>query len=278
MSNNTHRHVPFRVQRSLFAFVVFGLLGLYTLSVQWSHVDQIAGLAPMYVPLVKAGLASVEVVVCLLLIWELWARNHALTLACFASVILLEIVCVIHAGAILQLDTNRAAERQDVAASTDAQIRLATEMEKARIAATADAAGQLNRLGQRRTARQVAGTIGAPSVAPSLTLPPSEAPIRKSFLPAWYLDGGQYFVTILLAYVLFSMCFFVSRAALATEDEPLATDKQPEVRGTQPAPPVATSLTTNVPRPAVGFATSGNLQPVTAAKPESSDPKEPPRL
>lgn len=278
-NNNTHRLMPFRVQRSLFAFVVFGLIGIYTISVQWSHVEQITGLSPAYIPFFKIGLASVEVIICLLLIWELWARNHALTLACFGTIIVLEIVCVIHAGAILQLDTNHATQKREVKDNVDAQIRMATEIEKARIAATADAAATLNQLGQRRTARQVAGSIGS-ATAPTIAVPQStEAPLRQSFLPEWYLNGAQYFITILLAYAGFAFCFFVSRSSLATEDEPVATSGTvaPPAAPATPVPMATTLTTSHVARPAVGFATGGNLQPATAVAPEPADPKDSPR-
>lgn len=273
--SDTHRFVPFRMQRSLAAFLVAGLLGLYTISVQWSHVDQIPGLLPAYAPLIKTGLASVELIIIILLVWELWARNKALTLACFVSVVILEVVCVIHAGAILQLDTNHATERQQVQDSFDAQIRMAAEVEKAKIAATAEAAAKLNQLGQKRTARQVAGNIGAAS-APSLTVPSAkEASTRKSFLPDWYLNGGQYFAVIMLAYFLFASCFFVSRGYLDLEDQPIATSRS--VAPAAPAPMSATLTSNHVAKPAVGFATSGNLQPAPVAKVEADHPKELPR-
>lgn len=271
--SDTHRFVPFRMQRSLAAFLVAGLLGLYTISVQWSHVDQIPGLLPAYAPLIKTGLASVELIIIILLVWELWARNKALTLACFVSVVILEVVCVIHAGAILQLDTNHATERQQVQDSFDAQIRMAAEVEKAKIAATAEAAAKLNQLGQKRTARQVAGNIGAAS-APSLTVPSAkETSTRKSFLPDWYLNGGQYFAVIMLAYFLFASCFFVSRGYL--EDEPVATSGA--VKPTSSVPMAATLTSNHAAKPTVGFATGGNFQPATVAKVEADHPKESPR-
>ena len=276
-TTNTHSLVPFRVQRSLFVFIVFGLLGLYTLSVQWSHVDQISGISADYIPLVKVGLASVEVIVCLLLIWELWSRSKTLSLACFGTVILLEIICVVHAGAILQLDTNRADTRKESAANVDAQIRMAAEIEKARVGATADAAAKLNSMGQTRTARRMVGAASS-APAPTVTVPETESPAQhQSFLPAWYLNGAQYFVTILLAYVGFAFCLFVSRSAVEVEELHGATSGNPEAGGKsatsgKPAiPVVATSMTfPGVTRAPMGFSTS-------TAQAEPADPKELPR-
>lgn len=275
--NTNHKLMSFRLQRSLFAMIVFGLIGAYTLSVQWSHVDQINGLSQTYATMFRVGLASAEVIIFMLLVWELFAKDHSLTLACFGTIILLEIVCVMHAGAILQLDSNRALVRQVNTDSVDAQIRLATEMEKARIAATADAAAKLNSIGQTRTANRVARAVGATSSAPAVALPgPAESRPVSSFLPDWYLNGAQYFVTILLAYLGFAFCFFVSRSSLATEDEPAAAPQSATSGNPGPvAPPVATSMATSRP---VGFAINTNLQPAsTATMPEPADPKVPPR-
>lgn len=267
-NNDAHRYVPFRVQRSLFAFIVFGLLGAYTLSVQWSHVEQISGISPAYIPLVKVGLASVEVIICLLLIWELWARDKRLTLACFGTIILLEIVCVIHAGAILQLDTNRVDTQKETQANVDAQIRLAAEVEKARVGATADAAAKLNSMGQTRTARRLAGAVANGPVA-KIEMPSVETTAKKkSFLPDWYLNGAQYFITILLAYAGFAFCFFVSRSMVESDEASgnLATG------GNSMPPAVASSMTIPQPvRSPVGF--THNVAPPS----EPADPKDPPR-
>lgn len=265
--NKNHRLISFRTQRTIFALVVFGLIGLYTLSVQWSHVDQSLAVVESYSTLIKLGLASDLVIILFLLIWELFARDHNLTLACFGTVIFLEIVCVIHAGAILQLDTGHARQSKAAQDAAEHQVRLATEIEKARIAATADAAAKLNQLGQTQTARRIAGTIGkstsTPIAAPTVEADPV---VKSSFLPSWYLNGAQYFVTILLGYLGFAFCFFVSRGSLLTEDEPVATSGKP---ANAPAP--APAVTISHPVRTAGFV-SGNLQPVGTA-----DPKDSPR-
>lgn len=273
-NNDAHRYVPFRVQRAIIAFTVFGILGAYTLSVQWSHAEQISGIAPAYISLIKIGLASVEVIICFLLIWELWARDKRLTLACFGVIALLEIVCVIHAGAILQLDTNRVDTQKETQANVDAQIRLATEVERARVGATADAAAKLNSMGQTRTARRIAGAVANAPMA-KIEMPSLETTAKKkSFLPDWYLNGAQYFITILLAYVGFAFCFFVSRSMVDTDESPYGnpeTDGKSATSGKPAIPVVATSMSfPGVTRAPMGFSTS-------TAQAEPADPKELPR-
>lgn len=259
-----HQLVPFRTQRAIFVFFVAGLIALYTLSVQWSHVE-LAGLSAQYVPLIKIGLISDVVIIMFLLVWELYARHKSLTLACFAGVFVIEVVCIIHAGAILQLDTGNANNQKATTQAIEAQIKMAAEIERARVESLTAGVQTLNQAGQTKSAARMARNTGTSIITPQISLPAVDTK-HRSFLPEWYLNGPQYFVTILLAYMIFAVVFFVSRTAVETEDVPLVANPERQsiaTGGTQPT-------TLALPQRAVGF-NSGNF--TTPSTSRENDPK-----
>lgn len=215
-----HKILPFRTQRALAAFAVAALLILFSVAVIWSHVDGISSFSPGYRLLAKAGLACVELVSVILLAWEIWAKDKVLSMACFAAEFVLVIVMLVHAGAVLQLDSSGSRQEKTIGAVADAQAKIAAARESARIKAAGESAAELNRRGQRRTAAAIARSASTDGSASDNALLGSivEQTAPTTFLPDAYMTGGLYYWPPLIAFVLFMAVLLISKSAIALED------------------------------------------------------------
>lgn len=215
-----HKILSFRAQRALAAFTVALLLITFSIAVIWNHIDGIGSFSAAYARLAKAGLVMVETVAIIFVCWELWARDKALSLACYAAEFLLVIVMLIHAGAVLQLDASGYQAKQTLEVLADSQAKIAAATEAARIKSAAEEAARLNAIGQRSTARRIAQAANVRESGASLAVLAKTAETVKAntFLPESYMSGGLYYWPPLIAFVLFMVVFLISKAALPYED------------------------------------------------------------
>lgn len=276
-----HKILPFRAQRALAAFGIALLLILFSIAVIWNHIDAIDTFSPLYRTLAKAGLVMVEVTAVVFLCWELWARDKALSLACYVAEFILVIVMLVHAGAVLQLDASGAQQKQTLSAVADAQAKVAAARETARIQAAGQQAAELNRMGQRQTARRIVQSAGqgSDSNADNALLGQVVTQTQPTtFLPSAYLRGGMYYWPPLIAFVLFMCVLLISKAAVPYEDanrngipdhlEPWAFQQ-----------PTGGPVPATAQEKKIGFPTNPNFQFNAPQRPaEVSDPKaQPPR-
>lgn len=139
-TESTHKYMPFRAQRAIAAFFVFGALASLSVGVIWNHVDNITALSPNYKILAKFGLGVVELIALFILCWELTAKDKVLSMTCYVAEFILVVVMVVHAAAVLQLDASGSQQEKTVNITADALAKVEAARTTARIAAAGDAA------------------------------------------------------------------------------------------------------------------------------------------
>jgi hypothetical protein len=249
-----HKILPFRVQRAIAAFAIALLLITFSVAVIWNHVDGIEGFTPGYRLLAKGGLAVVELTSLIFLAWELWTRDKTLSMACFVAEFVLVVVMLVHAGAVLTLDSSASHQTKTLNTVADAQAKIAAAREGARITAAAQQAAELNRQGQRQTARRlVAGATKADGAADTNLLENVLGQTKPTtFLPDSYMSGGLYYWPPLIAFVLFMIVLLISKTAIAYEDAN-GNGIPDHLEAGWPMPSVASKQ--------IGFAPSGDASP-----------------
>lgn len=219
-SEKSHKYLPFRTQRAVAAFVVAFLLITFSVGVIWNHIDNITSFSPTYRMLAKAGLGVVEFTSLVFLIWEVFARDKILGMACFVAEFILVIVMLVHAGAVLQLDASGSRQEKTLGFVADAQAKIAAAKEAARIKAAGEQAAALNRRGQFVTAGIVARSASATDSKEDTSLLESVLGQTKptTFLPDSYMEGGLYYWPPLIAFILWMLVMLVSKNAIEFED------------------------------------------------------------
>lgn len=219
-TKNAHKYLPFRVQRTIAAFFVFGLLATISVGVIWNHVDSITALSSNYKILTKIGLGVVEVIGFFILTWELTAKDKVLSMTCYVATFILAVMMLVHAGAVLQLDSSGSKQEKTVGVMADALAKVETARETARIKAAGEKAAELNRSGQHRTAAMIARSAasGGGSADNSLLEKVLVETKPTTFLPDWYMEGGLYYAPPVFALSLFMLVMLVSKGAVEYED------------------------------------------------------------
>ena len=219
-TENTHKYMPFRAQRALAAFIVFFLLVSFSVGVIWSHIDAVTTFSPVYRNLAKAGLGVVEFVALVFLIWEVFTKHKVLSMTCFIADFVLVVVMLVHAGAVLQLDSSGSRQEKTVGFMADALAKVEAAKEAARIKAAGEKAAELNRSGQHRTAAMIARSAASGGGRADNSLLERVLGETKptTFLPESYMNGGLYYWPPLIAFTLFMLVMLVSKGAIEYED------------------------------------------------------------
>lgn len=219
-TQKAHKYLPFRAQRIVVAFLVFIPLASLSVGVLWNHLDNITTLAPGYKILAKVGLGAVEVIALIILHWELTARDKVLSMTCYVAEFLLVAVMLVHAGAVLQLDSSGSRQERTVSITADAMAKVAAAREAARIRAAGEAAEKLNKNGQHRAAAMIARSAANGGGREDNSLLETVLGQTKptTFLPESYMNGGMYYWPTLFAFSLFMLVMLVSKGAIEYED------------------------------------------------------------
>lgn len=205
-----HR-IAFRHQRAIFVFTVLGLIILFSTAVLWSHYETVIG---RYQWLAKAGLALVDVIAIGLACWHLYARYAPLKVWCYLADAALAVVMVVHAGAVLQLDSSSAQQLTKVKAAAEAQGTI----EAARIKAAAEAAAAIKQqTGSSALANRTLRTA-QPAASDAALMKMAASVKPETFLSEEYLQGGVYYWPALVALFFFFIAIGISSFALPYED------------------------------------------------------------
>jgi hypothetical protein len=220
-NGNSHHRVAFRHQRAIFVFVVLGLIILFSTAVLWGHYETVV---TRYQWLAKAGLALVDVIAVGLAIWHLYTKHTPLKVWCYAADGIIAAMMIVHAGAVLQLDSSTAQQVAQVKTATEAQARLReadAQVEAARIKAAAEAAASIKQqTGSTSLARQAirsAETKADNSAALAITEKASQIK-PQTFLSDDYMSGGVYYWPALVALFFFFVAIGISAIALPYEE------------------------------------------------------------
>lgn len=222
MNNSAnHKLVAFRHQRAIFVFVVLGLIILFSTAVLWGHYEAVVS---RYQWLAKAGLALVDVIAIGMAFWHLYAKHTPLKVWCYVADGIIAVMMVIHAGAVLQLDSSTAQQLASVRAAADAQAKITeaqATVEAAKIKAAAEAAAAVKQqTGSNRLANatlKTAQTKADNSAAEKLTqMAASVKP--ATFLSDEYMNGGVYYWPPLIALFFFFVAIGISGLSLPYED------------------------------------------------------------
>lgn len=216
----THR-IAFRHQRAIFVFVVLGLIILFSTAVLWGHYETVM---TRYQWLAKAGLALVDVIAIGLAIWHLYTRHAPLKVWCYVADAIIAGMMIVHAGAVLQLDSSGAQQLASVKAAAEAQARLReadATVEAAKIKAAGAAAAAVKRQTGSTTLAsrtlKTAETRQDNRAAEALTKMATEVkPV--TFLSEDYMRGGVYYWPALIALFFFVVAIGISSFSLAYED------------------------------------------------------------
>lgn len=222
--------LAFRHQRAIFGFVVLGLLILFSTAVLWGHYEKIVS---NYQWLAKAGLALVDVIAIGLAIWHFYAKHVPLKVWCYIADGVIAVMMIIHAGAVLQLDSSTAQQTHAVQTAVDVQAKLIeaqgkanAETEAARIKAAGEAAASVKRqTGSNTLASRTlrTGTNTKPA-QPADTTTTTELVKQASqikpttFLGDDYMKGGVYVWPALIAFGLFFVAMGISAFSEPHED------------------------------------------------------------
>lgn len=224
------RVFQFKTQRVIFTFAVFLTIFFFTTSVLWNHLEKVV-IVEGYQMLAKAGLLLLPLVALMMTIWELFVdkagprRRHEihdkvkrLVNWCFWGALILAGAEIIHAGALLKLESSAIEQTATIAAVGDAQAKIAGETAARSIEAAGESARKLNASGQRRTANaaikggnQTASDANAKATDAITEVAAATKP--KTFLPESYTGGGMYFALPLLALVFFGVTMMFAREA-----------------------------------------------------------------
>lgn len=222
--------LAFRHQRAIFGFVVLGLLILFSTAVLWGHYEKIVS---NYQWLAKAGLALVDVIAIGLAIWHFYAKHTPLKVWCYFAEGIIAVMMIIHAGAVLTLDSSTAQQTHAVQTAVDVQAKLIeaqgkanAETEAARIKAAGEAAASVKRqTGSNTLASRTlrTGTTTKPA-QPADTTTTTELVKQASqikpttFLGDDYMKGGVYVWPALIAFGLFFVAMGISAFSEPHED------------------------------------------------------------
>jgi len=221
--------LAFRHQRAIFGFVVLGLLILFSTAVLWGHYEKIVS---NYQWLAKAGLALVDVIAIGLAIWHFYAKHVPLKVWCFFAEGAIAVMMIIHAGAVLQLDSSTAQQTHAVQTAVDVQAKLIeaqgkanAETEAARIKAAGEAAAAVKKqTGSTTLASRTLRTGTAQPAQPADTttttaLVEQASDIKPTtFLGEGYMNGGIYVWPALIAFGLFFVAIGISAFSEPHED------------------------------------------------------------
>ncbi|MBL8190291.1 MAG: hypothetical protein JNK38_19905 [Acidobacteria bacterium] len=222
--------LAFRHQRAIFGFVVLGLLILFSTAVLWGHYEKIVS---NYQWLAKAGLALVDVIAIGLAIWHFYAKHVPLKVWCYIADGVIAVMMIIHAGAVLQLDSSTAQQTHAVQTAVDVQTKLIeaqgkanAETEAARIKAAGEAAATVKRqtgsttLASRTLRTGTATTPAQPADTTTTTELVKQASQIKptTFLGDDYMKGGVYVWPALIAFGLFFVAIGISAFSEPHED------------------------------------------------------------
>ena len=220
MSQTKHR-VPMQTQQAVAAYIVMGLIFLWSTGSLWAHID---AHSPDYGWMKKAGLFGVDFIAYQLLTWKLygvWAFTRAY---CMAAHFLLAIAMIVHAGATLQYDASSRAGAESLKAVGEAQAKIAAETARAAVGAAGENAARLKGAGAKRgevNAALNSGNALAQAVAAEAgkNITATAAQTKgTTFLPESYTNGGMYIVLFVLALVLFAGAYVVFEFAAQRED------------------------------------------------------------
>lgn len=206
----THR-IAFRHQRAIFVFVVLGLIVLYSTAVLWGHYERIV---TNYQWLAKAGLALVDVIAIGLAIWHLYTHHAPLKVWCYVADAVIAAVMLVHAGAVLQMDSSGAQQRMNVQTAAEVQAKIEGE----RVKAAGQAAAAIKReTGSSRLANQALRT-GKESKGASDVIKAATEIKPATFLSEGYMEGGVYYWPALTALFFFVVAIGISAFSLPFED------------------------------------------------------------
>jgi len=240
-------------------FVVLGLIILFSTAVLWSHYESIV---TRYEWLAKAGLALVDVIAIGLAIWHLYAKHAPLKVWCYVADAGIAAMMIVHAGAVLQMDSSTTKQIEQVKLATDAQVKLReadAKVEAARIKAAGEAATEVKKqTGSSSLAGRALKSAEAKKdkgASDALTKMASEIkPI--TFLSDAYMHGGVYYWPALIALGFFVVAIGIS--AFSEPHEDASPERSPEakpefeshdVTQTKPEP----RPTSSIPAPAYGL-------------------------
>ena len=242
--------LAFRHQRAIFGFVVLGLLILFSTAVLWGHYEKIVS---NYQWLAKAGLALVDVIAVGLALWHFYAKHVPLKVWCYIAEGVIAAMMIVHAGAVLQLESSTSQQTHAVQTAVDTQTKLIeaqgkanaeviaaqgkanAETEAARIKAAGDAAVTVKKQTGSTTlaSRTLRAGTTSPLTQPDSTSPPiqttdgktSAAIVEqasqikpKTFLGEGYMNGGIYVWPALIAFGLFFVAIGISAFSEPHED------------------------------------------------------------
>lgn len=243
-------NVAFRHQRAIFGFVVLGLLILFSTAVLWGHYEKIVS---SYQWLAKAGLALVDVIAVGLALWHFYAKHVPLKVWCYIAEGVIAAMMIIHAGAVLQLESSTSQQTHAVQTAVDTQTKLIeaqgkanaeviaaqgkanAETEAARIKAAGEAAVTVKKQTGSTTlaSRTLKAGTTSPLTQPDSTSPPVQANDGKTsaaiveqasqikpttFLGEGYMNGGVYVWPALIAFGLFFVAIGISAFSEPHED------------------------------------------------------------
>ncbi|MBL8189219.1 MAG: hypothetical protein JNK38_14520 [Acidobacteria bacterium] len=242
--------LAFRHQRAIFGFVVLGLLILFSTAVLWGHYEKIVS---NYQWLAKAGLALVDVIAIGLAIWHFYAKHVPLKVWCYVAEGVIAAMMIVHAGAVLQLESSTSQQTHAVQTAVDVQTKLIeaqgkanaevikaqgeanAETEAARIKAAGEAAAAIKKqTGSTTLASRTlkAGTTSVPAQPGSTPPQPTQSDTAnttaiveqasqikpKTFLGEGYMNGGIYVWPALIAFGLFFVAIGISAFSEPHED------------------------------------------------------------
>lgn len=242
--------IAFRHQRAIFGFVVLGLLILFSTAVLWGHYEKIVS---NYQWLAKAGLALVDVIAIGLAIWHFYAKHVPLKVWCYIADGIIAAMMIIHAGAVLQLESSTAQQTLAVQTAVDTQTKLIeaqgkanaeiiaaqgkaiAETEAARIKAAGEAAAAVKQqTGSTTLASRTlkTGTSSTPTQPANAPQPVQAADAKAAtaiveqaskikpttFLGDGYMNGGIYVWPALIAFGLFFVAIGISAFSEPHED------------------------------------------------------------
>lgn len=224
--------LAFRHQRAIFGFVVLGLLIFFSTAVLWGHYEKIVS---NYQWLAKAGLALVDVIAIGLAIWHFYAKHVPLKVWCYIADGVIAVMMIIHAGAVLTLDSSTAQQTHAVQTAVDVQAKLIeaqgkanAETEAARIKAAGEAAASVKRqTGSNTLASRTlrTGTNTKPAQPADTTTTTTTELVKQAsqikpttFLGDDYMKGGVYVWPALIAFGLFFVAMGISAFSEPHED------------------------------------------------------------
>jgi hypothetical protein len=216
-----HHRIAFRHQRAIFAFTVLGLLIIACTPVIWVHYDKVL---TSYAVVSKVGLCVVDVIALGLCIWHLYSKHVPLKVWSFIAELIICATMVIHAAAILQLDTSQSGHIEKIKAAGEAQAQITiaqAQVEAARIKAAGESAMAIQQQTRNSALARQALNLGKAQTDNKHTEALTKAAMEfqaSTFLPDGYMHGGLFYAPVLIALVCFAIAMGISAVALPFED------------------------------------------------------------